>query len=503
MLDAAERVQAEFGDTIFGALPQEAQAAFIAMTAQLGDVAEDWKQIAADAIDEGTLDGVAEAIQNTQGLGNVGTVLYRKILAEFVRAGVIDQQRFIELIQREREETRKTAEEKKEADEAEAERLRERIAQQQQATRDTIAGLQFENSLELLRINGQERLAAQVAAIASARRQNINLTSQEAATIAEAAGRQFDLTNFVDEETAARERASEAEQRVNDLLGLRSQLQQELNQLIEQGLDPQRQADLAVQIAQVNDLLRMSADEALLLAEALNASDPEVLALISRLRELLDSIDATTTGATKFQQAFERSFSGAAVSAFDQFVDDLAEGRNAIASLGQAFRRFAADFLRQIARMIVQQLALNAARRIFNSLLGGGGGGGIGGFLGSLFGFQQPGLVGRRGHPIRIPSVGTAGFGRGGAFLAVVHRGEEIVGRSNPRNIANGGVGDLNLNVIDAVGADVSASAQVDRQGNVDLTVQLDELLADLAISGGQFSAALAGLGAIPPIEGR
>ena len=59
-------------------------------------------------------------------------------------------------------------------------------------------------------------------------------------------------------------------------------------------------------------------------------------------------------------ETIAQTFCSTATSALDQFAQDIANGENAIQSLGNAFRRFVADFLLQISRMIVQQLIFNA-----------------------------------------------------------------------------------------------------------------------------------------------
>ncbi|MGO8470104.1 hypothetical protein AB9F45_37520, partial [Rhizobium leguminosarum] len=54
------------------------------------------------------------------------------------------------------------------------------------------------------------------------------------------------------------------------------------------------------------------------------------------------------------------SFADGLVGAFDNFAKAVANGANAFQALGKAFLQFAADFLREIATMILRQMIPNA-----------------------------------------------------------------------------------------------------------------------------------------------
>ena len=90
-----------------------------------------------------------------------------------------------------------------------------------------------------------------------------------------------------------KELAEEGEKRVNDLLTLRQQLNEELAAQIERGNDPSAVAGLQQALVEVNTQLQDAIQSAIELFEALGSSDPAVAAVIARLRT-----QAITSGET-------------------------------------------------------------------------------------------------------------------------------------------------------------------------------------------------------------
>lgn len=119
---------------------------------------------------------------------------------------------------------------------------------------------------------------------------------------------------------------------------------------------------------------------------------------------------------------------------------------DAVKNMGQVFMQFVADFLREIAMMIIKQA-------IFNALAGMGGGLGAIGAAGG--GVAAPvahsgGIVGHTAN--RTRNVSSAWFGNapryhtGGVvglspdeYPAILQRNEEVLSAGDPRNILNGG----------------------------------------------------------------
>jgi hypothetical protein len=177
------------------------------------------------------------------------------------------------------------------------------------------------------------------------------------------------LRTIWDINEATRQR-TEAEKAVNDLVSLRSTLQERETYLRDTGQG--FAADLVGErIAAINEQLVAAIDNAIAMWRALGGPEAEVAiaALEATREEALGVSDAVLVSGKQIKDMLVNG----ATNAFDRFTQALAEGDNAIRALGNAFMQFAADFLREIARMIFQQAVLNALQ----ALGGGGKGGGI------------------------------------------------------------------------------------------------------------------------------
>lgn len=129
----------------------------------------------------------------------------------------------------------------------------------------------------------------------------------------------------------------------------------------------------------------------------------------------------------------------AVTDALGGMIDGTLTFSEGVAAMGRAFLQFAADFLRKIAEMIVQQAILNA-------LQGDGGGGGVGGNIANLIlklfhSGKPPGsFESNRSRKIALPRYHT-GYNPLGMTkdeeLAILHRSEEVLTADNPRHIAN------------------------------------------------------------------
>lgn len=213
---------------------------------------------------------------------------------------------------------------------------------------------------------------------------------------------------------------------------------------------------LTEQLAGVEERLSNAAEKAIAFWTAI-AGSPEDLALLGLTPEMVDAIllrlGNVQTQAEQLRTQFlatgsqiNRDLAVGAANAFDRFAQSIANGENAISSLGKAFLSFASDFLRQIAQMILQQA-------IFNAISGGtaGGAGGVGGFISTLFGglFHGGGVVSGGGRSRAVASSifnnatryhggGIAGI-RPDEVPAILQRGEEVLTRADPRHRRNGG----------------------------------------------------------------
>jgi len=146
-------------------------------------------------------------------------------------------------------------------------------------------------------------------------------------------------------------------------------------------------------------------------------------------------------------QTLVGSFADGLSNAFANFVTAVAQGQNAMKALKTAFLQFAADFLREIATMILKQMILNAL-----SGMGGPIGtaatallktGHTGGVVGS--GSVGAGNMSKRVSPAvfagarRYHTGGIAGL-RPDEMPIIAKRGEEMLTEQDPRHRNNGGM---------------------------------------------------------------
>lgn len=263
------------------------------------------------------------------------------------------------------------------------------------------------------------------------------------------------LGDLYDAEASARRRA-EVEKSVSDLMALRSDLQERVTFLQDTGQESAASALLG-DIERVDAALLTAVDSAIAFWTAIGGPEAEraILALTSA-RESVMKVGAGLAVTAK--QANDLLVSGG-VTAFDRFAQSIAEGANAFTALRDSFAQFAADFLRQIAQMIVQQQLLNLVSNI-----GGKAGGGVGGVIAAaanaLF-RHDGGLVGSGGGFKSVPLAALAGAARyhtGGIaglkpneIPAILTRGEEVVTEGDPRHRRNGaGGGPMSLKIVNA-----------------------------------------------------
>ena len=453
----------ELGDSVVDALNARQQAIVAEVVRVTGQLPPELAEAIRRGMDTGSALGVQAVLRNIEGLENP------EFFAEVFGFGDFDSGPLIAELQRAEAERERLAERERRRQERLAEQEARRIERQRQATRDQLSDLGFQIDQQRLINAGLDRQAFIEEQIRQAKEANLNIDQRSLTLVRLRAGVLFDLQNQENEREEQLRRIQEAEQRVNDLLDLRSQLEQQILQT----RDQLRAAQLRETVDALGPEIREATDRALELAEAFEGDDIAVRTLISRLQVLRQEGTETARDIILRFDDLRNAFAGALTMAAQGFIDTILEGQNAITGLANAFRSFAADFLRRIADMILQQLALNAAMAVFGGasgsgfnltgliggLFGGGGGAAAGAAAGGLpVGFRTGGLVSSTGHPLRIPNMfqtgglvgasgspvrlpnaGTAGFGD--AFPAILHRGEEVLTADNPRNILNGGGG--------------------------------------------------------------
>lgn len=285
------------------------------------------------------------------------------------------------------------------------------------------------------------------------------------------------LRQLYDINEATRQR-QEAEKAVNDLVALRSTMQERIEFLDNSGQVTQADA-LRERVIALDAEIVKAANDAIALMQALGG--PGAQQAILTLQGIRDTAAGLGQTAIVSGKQINEMLADGATNAFDSLAQSIAEGQNAISSLRDAFLAFAADFLRQIANMILKQMILNALQSA-----GGGGGGGIGGTIasaiGSVFGVKRHsgGIINSTGrvsvppqvfnNALRYHTGGVVGL-KPNEVPIIGLRGEEMLTEDDPRHRANGGLNGpaaspvnlKNVNILNP--ADIAAALVEDEAG--------------------------------------
>jgi hypothetical protein len=268
----------------------------------------------------------------------------------------------------------------------------------------------------------------------------VDLLSEQGQIFAEIQGQLYDIAETERQRT-------EYEREVNQLLSLQRDLQDQIQFARDRG-DFGVVGLLEEQLEGVNTALRAAAENAITFWAA--QSGPEADAALVNFQGLIDRLDAMGTQVIATADQINEMLTDGLVSGFDDFFSGLEQGKTALESMRDAFLSFAADFLRQIARMILQQAILNALQSF-----GGGGGGGVGGTVSgwlSKIPVRHAGGLADSGGPGR-PALaswfsGAMRFHNGGIpglkpneVPTILERNEEVLTRGDPRHVLNGGKG--------------------------------------------------------------
>jgi tape measure domain-containing protein len=338
--------------------------------------------------------------------------------------------------------------ERRRAEEAEraAERAQAERDRAAEATADRLAEGEFDIEQQERMNAGLEREAAIQAAIRQAKQENAAITDEELARVAEQAGRLFDLEEIERRRKDAKEAHEAAEERVNQLLQQREALERQRNVALANN-DVTTANALKTEIEGVNQAMLEAIDNAIRMWQAVGG--PESQVAIAQLRAAkMEAQNFGQEGQNTYLQWNRVSgmFVDGLAGAIDSWAQAVANGENAIQAAGVAFRQFAADFLLQIAQMIIKQMIFNALQAVFGgtpfgSIIGLG-------HTGGLVGESRVGSGNntRSVHPAlfagarRYHTGGIAGLAPNEVPI-IAKKGEEILTEDDPRHMLNGSGG--------------------------------------------------------------
>lgn len=201
--------------------------------------------------------------------------------------------------------------------------------------------------------------------------QAIQFTDEQKAAVEALAAAYFDLQHAAD---LAQAKTNEIQRPVTDLTGLRDSLRGRIDQLRANG-DQAGAGALVPQLDDVDTKLRKAIDTATAFYQALNPQTDPLHRTQDQINAIVVGLQSAKTASKEWGTIFNISakdiangFASGVTNAVDDFISKLNDGEKSFKALKDAFLDFAADFLKMIAKMILQQLALNLARGILNAV---------------------------------------------------------------------------------------------------------------------------------------
>lgn len=315
-----------------------------------------------------------------------------------------------------------------------------------EATKKRIADQQFEITQQDLKNVGKEREAAIEKAIREAKAENPKISEEELRIIREQTGALWDKQQLKKAEKEENKQIKEAMKEVNLLEQQRNALLATRKSYQDQG-NTEKVKEVNAELAGVNTKLQEAIDKAIAMHQALGGATAD--ATIGKLEAMKGKITAAGDGMRKMamtagemQSAIFSNLESGIISAFDSFAQAVANGEDALKALGTAFRQFAANFLMEIAKMILKQIMFNALQSISRALTGG-----ImsivahtGGIVGQSVSGSRTVAPGWFAGATRYHTGGIAGL-KPNEVPAILEVGEEVLTEQDARHSKNLGKG--------------------------------------------------------------
>ncbi len=259
------------------------------------------------------------------------------------------------------------------------------------------------------------------------------------------------------QKTQARELAREvkarndAEKQVNDLVSLRELIQNRILFLQKQGAPTGEIDALKQQMIDLDVILKQNIASAIALYQPLaDLGNIDAQTTITKLQVINDTLGQIKESSKLSAEQINRDFAGSAAQSLVSFGEAIGKvvqkggGLKGIFSAAKdAFRQFAADFLKHIATMILEQAIFNALQSSSNSSIGGI----IGSAVGSAAKQHSGGIAGVAGNRVSVapawfnnaPKYHTGGIAglKADEVPAILQKGEEVLTRNDPRHRMN------------------------------------------------------------------
>lgn len=337
------------------------------------------------------------------------------------------------------------ADERERAADAE-QRITEEKLKQQEATDKALADLGFDNEMLGQRLAGKEREVFIEEELRRLKEQNPNITAAEIEQATELLGKKYEMQKALTAEKDEKKQIREIEQQIADLETQRNEILAQ-RKIYEQQGDGEKMKQADAELAIINQKLLEAVALAQQMMAALGGEGAD--AAIAKMKTLGLEISNTNAAGQNFRMTAEEmsqnifnNLESGIVSAFQTFAQAIANGENAVESLGMAFRQFAANFLMEIATMILKQTIFNALQT-FSKAMGGNmfaltrhTGGAVTATGGST---REVSPMWFR-NAVRYHTGGIAGLAPD-EVPTILRQGEEVLTETDPRHRANGGGG--------------------------------------------------------------
>lgn len=283
---------------------------------------------------------------------------------------------------------------------------------------------------------------------AKAQKAGTDLRDDEIAKIKERTKLEWESKHANDETNQSKKDMAAADKVVNDLMAARNQLIALYKNQIKNG-DTTGAEETKSKLQGVNTELQTAIDKAIQMHKAIGG--PGADAAIAKLEAMKQTSAQVAQTIWVDWNKVGTTFASTLTNAFDTFASEVAKGTKVGEAARIAFLKFASDFLKQIAHMILQQAILNALKAAFPSFTGAGGLTGMAQGVGTAGVAHEGGVVGSLTRSRSVDPaifIGAKRFHTGGfpglaanEIPAILQKGEEVLTRADPRNRLNGGVG--------------------------------------------------------------
>jgi tape measure domain-containing protein len=276
--------------------------------------------------------------------------------------------------------------------------------------------------------------------IEKAKKAGTELSKEELELVREQAKEAYNVKHADDEANDSKKKMAEADKVVNDLVAARNQLIA-LNKTQTKNGDGDAANATQEKLKGVNTELQTAIDKAIEMHKAIGG--PGADAAIAKLEALRKTAGTVANTIYVDWNKVGTIFASTLTSAFDTFASEVAKGTKVGEAARIAFLKFASDFLKQVANMIIQQAILNAIKAAFPGFTGAGGIGAAAGVgtAGVLHSGGTAGGVSNRSrqldpgwfsNAVRYHTGGIAGLAPN-EVPAILERGERVLSKDEIR----------------------------------------------------------------------